>query len=110
MLVASHRHEHLKGLIGLEGLQDVLALAEEPLHSSTGGDWRAELDEELGEDLLTHEGPVAQVDLRRPRQPGSHQLVNVVRAPFHRCLVPNQSSSGFMCFFFYSIKLTIKKY
>jgi hypothetical protein len=54
MFVASHKHEHLKGLTGQGGSlphQDVLALAEEPLHSSTGGDWRGELDEELGEEF-----------------------------------------------------------
>jgi hypothetical protein len=39
MFIASHEHEHPKGLIGQRGPlcpQDVLALAEEPLHSSTG--------------------------------------------------------------------------
>ncbi len=54
MFVASHKHEHLKGLTGQGGplpLQDVLVLAEEPLHSSTGGAWRGELDEELGEEF-----------------------------------------------------------
>ncbi len=56
MFVAFHKHEieHPKGLIGQRGplcLQDVLALAEEPLNSSTVGDWRSELDEELGEEF-----------------------------------------------------------
>ena len=54
MFVASHKHGHLKGLIGQGGplrLQDVLVLAEEPLHSSTGGDYRGEFDEELGKEF-----------------------------------------------------------
>ncbi len=54
MLVASHKHEHPKGLIGQRGplcLQDVPALAEEPLHSSIGGDSRGEPDEEFGEEF-----------------------------------------------------------
>ncbi len=54
MFVASHRHEHLKGF-NIQGgplhLWDVLPLPEEPLHSSSGGDWLGERDEELGEEF-----------------------------------------------------------
>ncbi len=70
MFVASHKHEHLKGLTDQGGplpLLDVLALAEEPLHSSTGG------------------------DLTKSWERSSHQLhsiclVDIVQAPFHKCL------------------------
>ncbi len=93
MFVASHKHGHLKGLNGQGGplrLQDVLALAEEPLHSSTGGDQRGEFDEELGEEFP----PISQ-----------HLTCKQCASLGCLCDGTKQSSSGFMFFARYSLKL-----
>ncbi len=102
MFVASHKHKQLKGLIGQISplrLQDVLALAEELLNSSTRGDWRGEHDEENLE--------------RNSHQLHSIRLVNNVRAPFHERLYDGTKSVILWIHVFfarYSLKLAFKKY
>ena len=73
MFVASHKHGHLKGLIGQGGpllLQDVLVLAEEPLDSTAA-----------------LEG-TSVANLTKSVERSSHQFhsicrVSNVRSPFH---------------------------